>query len=340
MIIAMERIKLNRRIGLAAFIVTLMAGLMAGLTAGLMAGLASAEPVQVLVTLLPLNAEDPLDRRVGSLKYRGGLALDSDNPSFGGFSALGVSDDGKRMIALSDRGRRLSARLVVDEAGNLAGLRDADLSTMVGLDGRALSGKSESDAEAMSPGVDGEIIVAFERQHRLWRYPAGQIAAIEMSQPDELQDLPYNSGIEALTLLDDGSLIAIAEGSRNQSLAWLSHRHGWSVMTYRRSGGFRVTGAATLPGGDIVILERLHTARGGNAARIKRLPAASIVPGASLGGETIAELRPPLNLDNFEGIEARLDGSGATLLYIISDDNFSDDQRTLLMMFEVSPSLE
>ena len=310
---------------------------MAALFIALTAGAASAEPVRVSATPLPLNAEDPTDTRVGGLIYRGGLALASDNPDFGGFSALGVSGDGERMIALSDRGRRLSARLVVDEAGNLAGLRDADLATMAGLDGRPLADKSESDAEAMSPGVDGEIIVAFERQHRLWRYPPAQIAPLAMSHPDELENLPANSGIEALTLLDDGSLLAVAEGEsgRRESLAWVSDRHGWSVMTYARTGGFRVTGAATLPGGDVVVLERRYTARGGSAARIKRVSAASIEPGAALSGETIAELREPLNLDNFEGIEARPDGAGATLLYIISDDNFSADQRTLLMMFEL-----
>ncbi len=324
MIGAMEWINLYRRIGMAALAVALTAA-------------AHAEPVRITAFPLPLNPDNPAETRIGGLKYRGGLALSSDDPNFGGFSALGVSADGTRMIALSDRGRRLSARLVVDEAGNLAGLRDADLATMAGLDGRHLGGKSESDAEAMSAGVDGEIIVAFERNHRLWRYLAGQTAPLAMSQPDELEELPSNAGIEALTLLDDGSLLAIAEGKSrgDQSLAWLSHRRGWSVMTYARNGGFRVTGAATLPDGDAVILERLYTARGGSAARIKRLAATAIVPGASLAGETIAELRKPLNLDNFEGIEARRDATGATLLYIISDDNFSDDQRTLLMMFEL-----
>jgi len=329
-IIDMDWIMLNRRIEMAVLI------------GALLTSVANAKPVKVSTTRLPLNAEDPADTQVGSLKYRGGLVLTSDNPDFGGFSALGVSEDGKLMIALSDRGRRFSARLVVDEAGNLAGLRSSDLATMAGLDGRALSSKSESDAEAMSPGVNGEIIVAFERNHRLWLYPPNQITPIAMSIPEELKSLKKNSGIEALTLLNDGSLISISEGnpSVNQSLAWVSHRQGWSVMTYTRSDGFRVTGAATLPGGDIIVLERLYTVRGGSAVRIKRLSAATIVPGAALTGATIAELRKPLNIDNFEGIEARSDPTGANLLYIISDDNFSNDQRTLLMVFELKSSLE
>jgi hypothetical protein len=37
-----------------------------------------------------------------------------------------------------------------------------------------------------------------------------------------------------------------------------------------------------------------------------------------------------------EGISARRDlGSGRTLIYMISDDNYSALQRTLLLMFEL-----
>jgi hypothetical protein len=38
-----------------------------------------------------------------------------------------------------------------------------------------------------------------------------------------------------------------------------------------------------------------------------------------------------------EGISARRDAAGGkTLVYLISDDNFSAVQRTLLMMFELA----
>jgi len=48
------------------------------------------------------------------------------------------------------------------------------------------------------------------------------------------------------------------------------------------------------------------------------------------------ELAPPLNVDNFEGIAAETTKSGSTRLYLISDDNYSAKQRTLLYVFEVS----
>jgi hypothetical protein len=41
------------------------------------------------------------------------------------------------------------------------------------------------------------------------------------------------------------------------------------------------------------------------------------------------------NIDNMEGIAVRRGPKGETLLYLISDDNFSPLQRTLLLMFEL-----
>ena len=314
------------------------AGLVAALVAGLSPSLASAEALSVVTTPVPLSEENPGLKIVGRLRYRGGLHIRADNPAFGGLSALGVSTDGQRMVALSDTGQRFSARLVYDRAGNLAGLRDADLGPLAGLDGLPLSTKNEGDAESMTSGVEGEIIVAFERHHRLWRYLPGVVRPVPMQEPPEMLDLPFNSGIEALTLLADGSLLALSEGKRTREavVGWISDINGWSVLTYRANKHYRVTGAATLPGGDVLVLERLFTPRGYNVVLVKRIAGASIKADARLGGETVAELRAPLTVDNFEGIEARRGPRGEVLIYLISDDNFNPEQRTLLMMFELA----
>lgn len=124
----------------------------------------------------PLNAEDAGQTTVGRLDFQGGLALSSPDPRFGDFSALGVSADGWRMVALTDRGTRFSARLAYDERGQLTGLRNTNMGAMSGLDGAPLEGTFSTDAEAMCAGVEGEIIVAFERRHRS-SHPARRRAA-------------------------------------------------------------------------------------------------------------------------------------------------------------------
>ncbi len=321
------------------FLFGLLAGLslVVGLGAWLAPGFAAAEPISIDAAPVPLSAEEPDRDTVGRLRFRGGLHLRANDSRFGGLSALGISADGRRLVALSDGGHRFSARLVYDRAGNLAGLRDTDLGSIAGLDGRPLSSKADGDAESMAPGVEGEIIVAFERRHRLWRYRPGVTVPEPLPEPTEMSDLPFNHGVEALTLLADGRLLALSEGKRGRDavVGWISDRKGWSVLTYRAADGFRVTGAATHPGGDVLVLERLFTLRGQNAIRLKRIAAAAIKAGARLDGKTIAELRPPLTIDNFEGIEARRGPRGEVLVYLVSDDNFSAEQRTLLMMFEL-----
>ena len=298
---------------------------------------AAAGAIEVDARPVALNASVPEQRRLGDLVFRGGLHLTSPDPSFGGFSALGVSADGRRLVALSDLGKRLSARLVYDPLGDLVGVVDADLAPMSRLDGLALTTRQERDAESMSPGVEGEIIVAFERDHRLWRYFPGRTMPEPLPPPFELAGAPSNGGIEALTLLDDGRLLAITEklGTGAGVVGWISDTKAWSVLTYATGGGFYPTGADTLPGGDVVVLERRFTLPGTIAARLKRLDGGSIAPGARLEGRVIAEMLPPVTVDNFEGVAARRGDDGETLIYVLSDDNFNPLQRTLLLMFEL-----
>ena len=299
---------------------------------------AIAEAIEVNATSIPLQNDSPDKTKIGALTYAGGLHLVTSDGRFGGFSGLGVSQDGSRLVSVSDRGVSLSMRMSYDADGNLNGGHDFDLGTLADRDGTALRGKRWTDAEAMSPGVDGEIIIAFERDHRIWRYDAGSTTPRVLRPPEEVKSMPGNDGIEALTLLNDGRLLAISEGSPREdfTVGWVSRVGGWDVLTYKTGDGFRATGAATLPDGDVLVLERYYTPRQGVRIRIKRIDYTTIQAGAEVSGKLIAELSPPINVDNFEGIDVRPDLNGVPLVYLISDDNFNNDQRTLLMMFRLN----
>ena len=107
---------------------------------------------------------------------------------------------------------------------------------------------------------------------------------------------------------------------------------GISLTTYATTI-FRPTGAATLDNGDVVVLERRFTVIGGVAARLRLL---KNVATGNLEGKVIAELIPPVSVDNMEGIAVRRDPSGNYLIYLLSDDNFFPVQRTLLLIFELT----
>jgi hypothetical protein len=52
-------------------------------------------------------------------------------------------------------------------------------------------------------------------------------------------------------------------------------------------------------------------------------------------GELLAEMRKPITVDNMEGLDVVTTPDGRTLVFMLSDDNQSSRQRTLLMMFEL-----
>lgn len=66
-----------------------------------------------------------------------------------------------------------------------------------------------------------------------------------------------------------------------------------------------------------------------------RVAASNLRPRAHLQGSELARLEPPLNVHKFEGIVAREGSAGETLIYLLSDNDFDEDRRTLLVMFSL-----
>jgi hypothetical protein len=60
---------------------------------------------------------------------------------------------------------------------------------------------------------------------------------------------------------------------------------------------------------------------------------------AETGWRRLAEMNLLVTMDNFEGIAAKQLPDGRVRLFIISDDNFSATQRTLLMIFDLAKPL-
>ena len=281
----------------------------------------------------PAEAGEPLD--FGGLEFRAGFVLASSDPGFGGLSGLWIAPDGERLIAASDRGTLW-----------LAEPAHADDGTLIGFTGwRAVEpgvapgdpvGR-ENDAEALA-AFGGDLVIAYEGAHRLRRVPrdapASQAAALPT--PQGLSE-PHNRGIEALVALDDGALLAVAEGVRTPSgdlAAWLIDDDRTASLAYAPAAGFAPTGADRLDD-TIYVLERRFSLLEGLAARVVALDAAAVRPGARLVGRELGVLRPPAISENFEGIAARRAPDGGVLLYLLSDDNFMPLLRSLLLQFSV-----
>jgi len=296
--------------------------------------------------------------RFGKLAFLGGITLRSSNPAFGGLSALRVAPDGQQALALSDRGRFWDFALNYDQNGCLAGAKLlGNFRMQTNVDGKPIS-DGMRDSESMEWSGDGGVLVGFEHQHRIWRFPPSnkgiktllpQDAPQTFSAPKDLKNAPSNGGLEALVALTpigaDGPLLALAEqylaemGDVTSVHGWISDKTGWHALRYKVIEGFRPTDAARLPNGDIVVLERRIQLPFDLASRIVRIKAETIKPGALLDGEELIRFTADLPKDNFEGISVRQDDAGKIYIYVVSDDNFNASmlQRTWLLMFGLLP---
>ena len=303
---------------------------------------ATAEPIDIDSRPVRLNPANPAQATVGGLDYRGGLELTSSDDRFGGLSGLEVSADGKRLLAVSDRGQWIEFSLVYDDDGRLVGVSDGAIQAMHGIGGQPLTGNAR-DAEDLARLADGRLAVSFERRHRVVLYWSGAPApgpAQRLNPPRELARAPDNGGIEGLTEIRPGRLLALTEALESgggRVMGWLLSPAGGAPaeVLYATTGAFQPTALATLPGGDVLVLERRYSVLTGAAARLARIAGGAIVPGAVLEGVEIARLSLPLTVDNFEGLAVRRDAAGGLLVYLVSDDNFNPLQRTLLLMFRL-----
>lgn len=108
------------------------------------------------------------------------------------------------------------------------------------------------------------------------------------------------------------------------------------AFRYRPPANFSPTDAALLDDERLIILNRAFSPLAGVAMALVEVPLAEIKEGATVQGREIARLRPPVSIDNMEGIDIRRE-DGRVFIYLVSDDNFNAAQRTLLLKFELLP---
>jgi hypothetical protein len=299
---------------------------------------------------VPLSSTNPKDRRVGQLLYRGGIEIRSPDSRFGGLSGLIVSADGKRLLAQSDEAHIFRADIVYDSEGNLAGVEHGELADLLDLSGKAMTGK-QGDAEGLAAlsdkGPDGPVAISFERDHRVWRYDLTKGLDAMPSvfpTPSDIKTLPFNSGLESLTPTPQGSLLAIAEtadAATNDHRAWLlggRDAADFQTLSVKHHEPYEISDAMFGPDGNLYLLERHYfDPLRGIVIAVREVDGKDVKPGAELDGSEIASFTLGENIDNMEGIALRRDASGKTLVYLISDDNYSSIERTLLLMFELVP---
>ena len=293
-------------------------------------------PVQagpwVTVVAEPVAADPTRPERTefGRFRYAGGLALTAtDSNRLHGLSDIRLLPD-DRLLGVTDEGDLFEARLRLDPEGRLAGLDRARITPLQGEGGGPLGGKLEADAEGLALLRDGSRLVSFEQRHRILLYPADGQPPRAVNSPQA--SFPPNGGLEALSADPARGPDAWLAGGEESGELW-----SCTLRTPCRSLGplpkpfeFGLVAVTPLPDGGLAYMIRAwDPVRGSRIALILRDAAGTEVDRL--------ELARPLTTDNFEGFDVLPGKNGGLRFLLASDDNFSTEQRTLLLAFDWKP---
>jgi hypothetical protein len=299
-----------------------------------------AEPITAF------EIRDPSRRQFGLLEFRGGLVLRSSDRNFGGLSAIRVAADGAHFISLNDKGWWFRGRIVYQGTQPI-GIADAEMAPILGADGRPLASRGWYDTESIAED-GGTLYVGIERVHQIVRFNYAKEGLATRGRPiavpSGLRGLSANRGLEAMVFVPKvlpmaGTLIAISERGLDAAGdidAFLIGGPNPGSFAVKRNANFDVTDATLLPGGDVLLLERRFSWTSGLAVRMRRIALGAIKPNALVDGPVLFEADLGYEIDNMEGLSVHRLPGGEIVLTLVSDDNFSLLQRTLLLQFTLA----
>ncbi len=232
--------------------------------------------------------------------------------------------------------------------GRLTGLTGTTIAPILDSKGAPRGSKRVADAESLKLVQDKgreTAIVAFEQSREVSRFDAADLAnavARPVKLPEAARNLKGSRGFETLAVALGpgalkGGLVLVAERALDKNgnhRGWILNGPKAGAFSIRRIGDFDITDGDFLPNGDLVILERLFNLAQGVGMRIRRIPAADIAAGKTVDGPIVmAASLARHRIDNMEGLALRPEADGEISVFIVSDDNQSFLQQTLILKF-------
>ncbi|WP_209007382.1 esterase-like activity of phytase family protein [Roseibium litorale] len=283
----------------------------------------------------------------GKLTYLGGMELISADRNVGGLSSLISLKGGSEFLAVTDNGLWFAATVEQDADGRPLGLSNTRYTPLIQASGKPFNGHYGSDTEAMT--LDGaSLLVSAEGVNRIYRFPwplttGKEPVTGEIKVSPAISELRSSKGMETMAMAPAGTplagtLVVVGErgpGDADDLPGFLLRDGKWERFTVARSDRFDATDGAFLPDGDFLLLERRFNLRDLVGMRIRRFAAADLVPGARVTGEVLLEADYGYQIDNMEGLAVHVNEKGQTILTLLSDNNRSLLQRTLLLRFRL-----
>lgn len=211
---------------------------------------------------------------------------------------------------------------------------------------------SDSEGLALVDGTTekGDVLISFERKHRIVRYGIDaeglSPARGKVELPKSSRNMPSNGGFEGIAVLrggpNKGKLVAFSEQMRDGDgnyVGWIWEDEDWPRKFYMTNDGdYDITDASPLPDGSLLVLERRFRFSEGVRMRLRHIKADQLRPRRLIDADILVVGDGSKEIDNMEGLATHVGPGGEIIVTMISDDNYNHTlQRTLLLQFSISP---
>jgi len=262
-------------------------------------------------------------------------------------SGLAWDEDENSLYAISDEGLLYHIKIELKE-NKLQSFNIISATHLTNKNGLALHGKYR-DAEGLSltnsnngKKGDTELIISFEGKPRIAQYSTQGKFIAHIKTPENINNRTYfrhsNKALESVTYHPDYGVITASEIPLKNHLISKQTLYSTSGKEWHfnasKADNSSITGLDILPNGDILILERAYK----NlfipiVINLRRLKLDQCDNNNHCETETIASFSSADGwlLDNFEGL-AHFRGNQ---YFMVSDNNKSFFQKTILVLFEV-----
>jgi len=250
---------------------------------------------------------------------------------FKGVSALAY-DENMGLFALSDFGYLYHLRLQVNKK-SISSIKLINAYALRNKKNKILK-KKKRDAEGMVLIPEG-LLISFERKPKVSLFDFEGKKIKNMDIASDLEDInnyqKKNRALESLVYHPDFGLITAPElplrkASKEYHTLYAKNRQ-WKFK--RR---YKITAMEVMPNKNLLVLERNFSFLQGHSISLSRVDISDcenrICPNENLA---VFQSRNGWNLDNFEGL-THLQGNQYLM---ISDDNNSLFQKTLMVLFEI-----
>ena len=285
--------------------------------------------------------ERVLAAHLGPFRLAGAWHMTLGSYKFGGYSALVAMPD-KRLLAIADNGNFLTfmppgAKPYTPRIGTLLS------------DPRNEKRNVDTESATRDPKT-GTIWLGLEYVNAIVRIGPHWMETGRV-RPKAMAHWSTNSGAEAMVRLADGRFLVLSEGARE----WIyPHRHDGVLFTddpvanrgkaqrftFDGPAAFDPVDMAQMPDGRVLVLMRtlIWPLPERFAGRIAIGDPAEVRAGGTWKVTEVARIASGLPIDNFEGMAIVPRRDGKLTVWLISDDNQTKLQRTLLWKLVVDPA--